>query len=421
MSGSDEVGQRPGALPGAGPGLRREAAHRGRLPAAWRALPEPARDLVVALTVLAGGCLTSVLEIASPLDEQTPGPDGLSLVLVALMTLPLAICRRHPVAAATIGAGAFAVSSFRGYVPGLADLTALVLLGLAAARTDRRTAIALGGAAGLAGLSLGAVEAPPFSIAELALGLAVGVLPVVLGDAFRTQRAYVASIEEQARQLEHLRDLELRRAVAHERMRIARDVHDSVGHHLSAITVQAGAGRQMLDVDVGVSREAFLTISTLGSRALAELRELLGLIREGEAQEAVLCRDRLDLEALTAAASSYGLGLDLATDGLGQPLPTGVETCAQRILQEAVANVSRHSAATSAQVRLARRDDALELLVHDPGPAVAGPAASSCGYGLRGMQERASLAGGRLQAGPDGDGGWLVRARLPLRPGKGLA
>ncbi|MFI8996655.1 sensor histidine kinase [Streptomyces sp. NPDC053542] len=205
-----------------------------------------------------------------------------------------------------------------------------------------------------------------------------------------------------------------RRRADEERLRIARELHDVLAHSLSVINVQAGVGLALLDDDPEQARTALTTIKGASKEALGEVRQVLDTLRaQGRAPRSPapgLAR----LPELTEQAKSAGLDVAVSVEGRVSGLPPGADLAAFRIVQEALTNIVRHSGARSARVHLARAADALELRVDDDGPATgAGP--SGGGNGLVGMRERAAALGGEVQAGPRADGGFAVRATIPLR------
>ena len=206
-----------------------------------------------------------------------------------------------------------------------------------------------------------------------------------LGEAARNRRLYVAGVEERARYLEETREQEARRRVAEERLRIARDLHDSVAHSLASISVQAGAGAHVAERRPEDAHAALVAIRQASQEALSELRATLGLLRSAGAE--------------------------------GEAPPPGdpAEEAAYRIVQEALTNTLRHAGPARARVRLRHRSDAIEVEVLDDGMGPGDPAAVTPGHGLLGMRERAAELGGSLLAGPGPAGGFRVHARLPLQ------
>jgi signal transduction histidine kinase len=267
----------------------------------------------------------------------------------------------------------------------------------------------------------------------------------LLGDATRNRREAALELAARAAQLERTRELEAGRAVAEERNRIAREMHDVIAHHVSMMVVQAEAGPVVVHRDPDRAAASFDAISATGRQALTEMRRLLGVLRPDE-------RGRLtpqpeptgpaaqpdpaglapqpdpnrlaplapqpgasDVPAAVAAMRASGLDVDLAETGRVRPLPPTVDLAAYRIVQEALTNVLKHAGPARAVVRVDYGEDAVTVEVTNDGAGGSKPR-SLDGHGLIGMRERAGLVGGDLQAGPAPDGGWRVHARLPLLP-----
>jgi signal transduction histidine kinase len=221
---------------------------------------------------------------------------------------------------------------------------------------------------------------------------------------------------EQAVSAERASEARARQAVADERLRIARELHDVVAHALSVIAVQAGTGRVVLDTDPATAEAALRGIEAESRAALAEMRRLLEVLRTDENPDAGplapspgLC----DLDALIAATVRSGLLVEVRIEGDPSPLPAGVDLAAYRIVQEALTNVRRHAAATRAEVRVGWMAGAVEVEVLDDGHGSGNGAGGSAGHGLVGMRERVSLYGGTLEVGDRAEGGFRVAAHLP--------
>ncbi len=248
----------------------------------------------------------------------------------------------------------------------------------------------------------------------------------VIGDSLRTRRAYYAQLEERAERLQREREAQSKAAVAAERARIARELHDVVAHNVSVMVVQADGAAYVLDASPDQAKQALGTISQTGRLALAEMRRLLGLLRESDDSggEYVPQPGVDQLGELVEQVRGAGLPVDFAVEGPARPLSSGVELTAYRIVQEALTNTRKHGGpAASATVRLTYGDSELRMLIEDDGRGAAADGyeeggADGLGQGLIGMRERIAMIGGTLETGPRPGGGFRIRAALPLKPGR---
>ncbi|GAA1506348.1 sensor histidine kinase [Streptomyces synnematoformans] len=241
-----------------------------------------------------------------------------------------------------------------------------------------------------------------------ALFVAAWVLAVAAGgELMRTRREQWAAARAEREQAK-------RRRADEERLRIARELHDVLAHSISVINIQAGVGLALLDQQPEKAREALTTIKSASKEALGEVRQVLDTLRTpgGAPRSPAPGLDRLG--ELTEQAAAAGLAVDVAVDGAREPLPPGTELAAFRIIQEALTNVVRHSGSRTARVLVRYAPAGLELQIDDDGPATAGGLTGG-GNGLVGMRERAAALGGTVEAGTRPDGGFRVRARIPLR------
>ncbi len=197
-----------------------------------------------------------------------------------------------------------------------------------------------------------------------------------------------------------------------ERMRIARELHDIVAHSMGVITVQAGYGHLVIDDQPDEARAALATIEQTGRQTLAELRGLLGVLRSDEQAELAPVPGLAQLDELVTQTAKAGVRVNLAIRGVQADLPAGLELSAYRIVQEALTNVVKHASTATADATIEYRTDELSIEVVDHGSGCADVPRS--GHGLAGLQERVTLYGGTLQAGPLPDKGFQVLARLPL-------
>lgn len=253
------------------------------------------------------------------------------------------------------------------------------------------------------------------------------VLAWVLGDSVRTRRAYWAQLEEKAARLEKERETQSRIAVAAERARIARELHDVVAHNVSVMVVQADGAAYVLESAPEQAKQALETISGTGRQALAEMRRLLGVLRTGEQPEGGEYVPQPGVEQLADLIDQVrgaGLPVDFRVAGEPRPLPSSVELTAYRIVQEALTNTRKHGGPdVGATVRLSYQDAELDLLVEDDGRGAqhelySGGGADGLGHGLIGMRERVGMVGGSLDAGPRPGGGFRISAVLPLKSGR---
>ena len=238
----------------------------------------------------------------------------------------------------------------------------------------------------------------------------------LLGHYVRTRRLLVAELEQRAADLERQREEQAGRAVAEERLRIARELHDVLAHTMSVVAVQAGTGRLVGADHPDAAIAALAAVETTARSAMDEMRQILTVLRADEDAASVTPAPGLDdLPALVTHAAEAGIAVDVHVDGEPRPVPTGVGLAVYRIIQEALTNVIKHAGRAHASVLLCYTDDDMVVEVRDDGPAAA-PAVAAGGHGLIGMRERAAVHGGELTAGPDPHGGFVVRARLPLKP-----
>jgi len=335
---------------------------------------------------------------------------GAAMVANLLATLPLAVARRRLAwATGTIVFGVlFAIATDGGALTIAALLGLVIVLYLFATRYGRRWSV-------LPALPFLLNAITPLSGDDAGISgvllLMVVVAALALGDS-RRQRGEALAERDQTRQamVDTLQD----QAAMGERARIARDLHDVVAHHVSAIAVQAESARLTTEGLPDEGKAHFEAIGQTARDALTEMRRLLGVLREDASAEAT--RDpqpSLDrLNELVETARAAGTPVTLTLEGTVTPLPTGVDLCAYRILQEALTNVRRHAPGAAVEVELRYAPDTLHLRVRDHGPDAVSP--DPDGHGLLGMRERAIMVGGTLTAGPAEGGGFVVEADLPV-------
>jgi signal transduction histidine kinase len=239
-----------------------------------------------------------------------------------------------------------------------------------------------------------------------------------LGTYARSRREYTRVVEERASLLDRERELRAREAVADERARIARELHDVVGHALNLIVIQSGGAQRVFDSKPDVARESLASIESTGREALTDMERMLGILRGAENAGALSPQPGLgSVGALVDHVTKAGLPVDVIVEGTPLPLPPSVDLSAYRIIQEALTNALKHADAARARVTIRHSRGSLELEVTDDGQGaharrLDGDGAG--GRGLIGMRERVALFGGELSAAPLREGGFRVHAKLPL-------
>lgn len=334
---------------------------------------------------------------------------------VFALILPLLARRRAPIPVAyTVAAAAFAVAA--AGVPAGRTAPALILAAYATTAytdlTSRSMAAAAITATAAPTALLISANPPVVVISATAMALAVTVA-AVSGYAIRTRRAYITELEERAGRLEREEGQRIRQAVADERLRIAHELHDVVGHGISVIAIQSEAATRSLATNP-TAVSGFLTAITQTSRqSLAEMRYLLAVLRPDHDQSDQLAPlpGLTALEQLIAQVEAAGVPVTLEQFGDLGDLPPGVDLSAYRIVQEALTNVLKHAAPATAHVCVTRDPTALRIQVRDNGRRPHG--ASAKGHGLIGMRERVNVYGGSLKHGPHPDGGYTVTALIP--------
>ncbi|MEU1213511.1 sensor histidine kinase [Streptomyces sp. NPDC005791] len=377
--------------------------------------------------------LLGVSGVSIVADQVGGGRERVAAVPIAVgLSVVVALRRRAPERMLLLAILMGIAQLLFGVRPGAADFALLVITYTVATVGERwASRLALGCSLTAAGLSRlrWPDDAPVGGWAQTAGYVVIMTVPFVLawvlGDSIRTRRAYFSQLEERAARLEREREAQSKVAVAAERARIARELHDVVAHNVSVMVVQADGAAYVMDSSPGQAKQALETISGTGRQALAEMRRLLGVLRTGDAQESgeyVPQPDVGQIEELVGKVRETGLAVDFKIEGTPRPLPSGVELTAYRIVQEALTNTRKHGGPDAgASVRLVYFDDGLGLLVEDDGRGAphelyADGGADGAGQGMIGMRERVGMVGGTLDAGPRQGGGFRISALLPLKP-----
>jgi signal transduction histidine kinase len=382
-----------------------------RLPS-W--LRGAAGDRALALVLLA----TSVAEVLTA--EHLRGPLGLNLLAVATLTIPLAWRRRWPLAVLGFTMAAGTIQGL--YLSSVDDVATIffvviVLSYTAGAHLPRHRAwFALPLMfLGICGVNLGTETA---TTSDYLFPSAVVLIAWLCGRAVRARALLTEELHEAAIRAEEAHEADAQRAMAEERRRIAREMHDVVAHSVSVMVVQAGGARRIIDRDPDRAAQAAAQIEYAGRAALVEMRRLLGLLHGGEGEAGALAPQPslAELDALVERSRAAGLPVEVRVLGERRPVPAGIDLAAYRIVQEALTNTLKHAGAAPTEVHLRWGEDELELEILDRGRLVVPDSrnGSGGGHGLVGMAERVRLYGGELEAGPRPAGGFRVRARLPL-------
>ncbi|WP_250008936.1 sensor histidine kinase [Actinoplanes sp. M2I2] len=337
--------------------------------------------------------------------------DGLSVLLAAAVAAPLLLRRRLPYTVLMVSTVAAELYMFRYHGGnGILALSApLVALYTATEHSDRRLSLLFGGVVVLAIGAFHTFGAPQRVLGPENLTLvALGGLAVAAGTAARHRRRYLAEVVRRVRETEHGRELDAQRRVAEERLRIARDLHDSVGHQLALVTVQAGVAAHLLTDPAPEVREALRHVRAGSRAALEELRDSVGLLRQAGEPALIEPTVGLDgLDDLLAAYRAQGHQVDLRGTPMSVSRPA--DLTAYRVIQEALTNACKHAPGEPVRITVGRHRGDLTLAVENDGA----PASCTPGHGITGMRERVAAVGGSLRAGPRPTGGFRVTATLP--------
>ncbi|MFJ1767664.1 sensor histidine kinase [Amycolatopsis sp. NPDC088138] len=369
----------------------------GRLRDLWAGVTLQVRDGGLALAVTAAAFVPGLGMLGAQFGDLPRHDGGVAAVLLVLgQTLPLAVRSRWPAAALAVSGICFAAHEVLAYPPSIGSLAVYFALYSAGAHEERwRRALPATASIGYVVFAvLLALRGSPSELPVYLVYYVVLVLFWLLGSMVRQRR----------RQEAERRRLTARAAAADERARLARELHDVVTHHVTAMVVQADAARYLPAERVP---EVLTTITGSGRDALTELRFLLGVLEATGARTP-------GLAALRNLVEQPGRVIELVEEGERPALPAETELTAYRIVQEALTNAAKYAAGRPAAVRVGYRGDLLEIEVATEGPATEAGALGSGGRGLGGLRDRVDALGGRFTAGPSGDR-FLVSAEIPLR------
>jgi signal transduction histidine kinase len=351
--------------------------------------------------------------------HQRDGPQGplwFDLLAIPFFTVPLLARRRYPLGALFTAGLAIGASSFvdgrlvtHPFVSFLFGLAICVLFGMRPARAQSVAGLAF--TIGVAAIV--ELNRPEAKVGDFVWDAITFTIAWIVGFAVGGKHREADEAKERALLAERQREERARRAVADERARIARELHDVVGHSVSVMTVQASAVRRLLEPDQEKVGEALQVVEQTGREALAEMRRMVGVLRHPEEAPALAPQPSLEqLERLVEQTREAGLPVELRIEGEPVALPTGVDLTAYRLVQEGLTNALKHARAQRAEVLVRYSDGHVELTVSDDGRGEGSGDAG--GHGLVGMRERVSVYGGEVEAGPRPEGGYRLRARLPV-------
>ncbi|MEQ8717421.1 MAG: sensor histidine kinase [Acidimicrobiales bacterium] len=399
----------------AAPGLPRQETNRL---VSWARTHPLLVDGVLSIALMAV-TLASDLAVDPAGSERDSELLGVALIIVANAVVVLR--RRYPQLTLLVALVTTVPYWILDYPGDAAGLSLLVALYSNAAYTPRRERAMLWAAASMAVVilvvSFGVLSPEEeLSVTEMFGVIVQFAIAAVLGDNIRNRRAYVAEIEARVIEGDHERRAAEARAVAEERTRIARELHDVVAHSMNVMVLHAQVGNRMLERDTDRAREALGSIEDTGRESLADMRRILGILRNGD--EAPLApQPKLDeFAALVRHCEDAGIPVELVVEGDVRVLPAGTELAAFRIVQEALTNTVKHAGQARATVTISYGDTDLDIAVSDDGRGAAADHSdkNGSGLGLVGMRERVELYGGSFDAGPQPGGGYRVHARLPL-------
>ncbi|WP_433515311.1 sensor histidine kinase [Nonomuraea sp. CA-143628] len=396
-------------------------------------LPVPAQDVLVALFITVMQVQGTIVRNAGEVVQRPLSDLGnLGYVLLVVSGVVVVVRRRWPVPVFVTAALVSLVYYGLDFPDGPGWLGLFVALYTVTAYGEGRRSLMIAGV-GTSVLAIGWLVAaadiePRAAIGWVYFRIGASVMSAALGESVRSRQVIAAEAQQRAELAERTREEEARARVDAERLRIAREVHDTVAHAIAIINVQSGVTAHVLDRKPEVAREALRAIEQTSSRALREMRAILGVLRDDDGDDGdgrVPYPGLEQIDELAAKARAAGLDIELKETSSAAPLPSAVGGAAYRILQESITNVIRHVGPTGVTVTLNHGTETLEIRVTDEGRRAAPghdpadphlPARHQTGRGILGMRERCHLLGGELDAGPLPGGGFEVSARLPLAP-----
>jgi signal transduction histidine kinase len=365
--------------------------------------------------VLLALCLLNV--VANPTDELHPTePDALAFVLTVIGAGVLAFRTRWPMPVMLASLACTGAYSAIEYPENGLPIACMVALYTVASRTSRRVSLVAAVATALVIVALTVIGAQGLDVGGMISNFAIFGIAYASGLYVKVRRAYTEQLELRAADAEEHRRREADQAVAAERLRIARELHDVVAHAMSVVAVQSGVAAHVIDQRPDEARSMLQNINATSREALNEMRRMLGVLRADDDAGAEMAPAPTLGDLRSLVASVEGTGADVELDVTGEPtaLAPALDLTAFRIVQEALTNVVKHAGPARVTVRVDYQPDQLEIEVADDGRGAASALHDAgAGHGLVGMRERVDLYGGSLSAGPQAGGGFRVRATLP--------
>lgn len=376
-------------------------------------------DSLIALAMFALAA-TSTISIGDPvaIDSLYRERDFLAYLLIAGQTIPLVMRRSQPRLMTVLIGLAWGVDRWLEYSPGIAGFTLIIAFHAIGAYMPPKQSARVGWTAAgavLAWTTVGVFFSDVVPVAAVFSSAVVVVLPLIIGREVYQRRRRVLELEERAEIAEREKKAEALRAVAEERERIARELHDVVAHQMTVMALQAeGARRVSAELDPRVD-EALAVISEAGRSALDEMQRMVTLLRSGPAHDALAPQPTLaEIPTLVGQITDAGLPVEIEVVGEAHPLGPGLELTAYRVIQESLTNSLKYAGPGAiATVQMIYEDGYLSITVSDDGRGTAAPSRDT-GHGLIGMRERVMIHDGVLTVGPRSGGGYQVSARLPV-------
>ncbi len=374
--------------------------------------------------LIAAGTLTLALvsRLAIPPDIAAAFSrefDGLQLFLIILMTVPLALRRVYPTPVFFVILAAWVVERALNYPETLAWTGLIIAFYTIGAELSRKSSLRIGGITALfilGGTGIGVATLETISGVSLVTTMIITVTPLLVGREIHEQRRRVQELRERVGRAERDREEKAYRAVADERTRIARELHDVVAHQMTVMTLQADGARRIAEGSDPRVVKALKTISDTGHSALTEMRRMVGLLRAPEeASDTEPLPHLAEVEQLVEKVRAAGVPVDLEVEGDVRRLADGTELSAYRIIQESLTNSVRHGGPdVTAKVAISYSEDQLNLLIVDDGRGASAESGDEVGHGIVGMRERITVLGGEFSAGPRTGGGYQIHAIIPI-------